>query len=91
MNTSDSKARALLCRIDSSLMKGMDRMASNVMVPISDLQELCRMAGAAQRPGQVTVPAQATQDMYAAWMCSEGRWADRYKAMLAARPGAAND
>lgn len=36
--------------------------------------------------GFVQVPVQATQEMYAAWMCSEGGWADRYKAMLAARP-----
>jgi len=86
MNDKQAKTRALLCRIDASLMKGMDRMASSVMVPISDLQELRRMAGAAQHSAQVTVPAQATHEMHAAWMCSEGGWADRYKAMLAARP-----
>lgn len=37
-------------------------------------------------PGLVHVPAVPTQEMHAAWMCSEGGWADRYKAMLAARP-----
>ncbi|MFK3845124.1 Lar family restriction alleviation protein [Stenotrophomonas sp. NPDC078853] len=42
-------------------------------------------------PGLVPVPVVATQEMYAAWMCSEGGWAHRYKALLAARPGAAND
>lgn len=41
--------------------------------------------------GFVLLPVQATQEMYAAWMCSEGGWAHRYKALLAARPGAAND
>ncbi|WP_312681024.1 hypothetical protein [Stenotrophomonas chelatiphaga] len=41
--------------------------------------------------GFVLLPMQATQEMYAAWMCSEGGWAHRYKALLAARPGAAND
>lgn len=41
--------------------------------------------------GFVLLPVQATQEMYAAWMCSAGGWAHRYRALLAARPGAANE
>ncbi|WP_313424164.1 hypothetical protein [Stenotrophomonas rhizophila] len=94
----DTEKRALFCRIDSKLMQGMDRMAANVMVSATDLQNLRRLAAGRTPQGHVAVPVRPTDPMKDAvesikmphaYLRTGVRIADfeeRYSAMLAARP-----
>jgi len=47
---SEQRARELLTRIESKLMRGMDHSAPNVMVPIDDLRDLLQMAEKSRSP-----------------------------------------
>jgi hypothetical protein len=99
MKTIEQRARELLAEAlrrsypdDIALRLVVNQLLADELDLINARVAVAVLVAALTPPeGFVLVPARATQEMYAAWMCSAGGWADRYKALLAARPGAANE